>query len=259
MNPLQKILAAGAFGLAGILGCDSKGTGKAEVRGSVPDEIVRQYDKRFSIKGAGIITERGAFPTKGDCELLYESGIMPDVANNYNPKFDSFDIMFLHGTGISPEAANEYGDRLRAHFIILLHEKGISGEKAMSYAQRFRQDEGPLMFINLIDSGIAPEEANAYDERFRVDDVIQLKSKGLNPVPAETANTYSKSFGANDITTMYDSGIYPKKANRYAELNEKYGVAISGYDVFNFEHGEIPFEKVEEEAKDLMIRRVLEK
>ncbi|MBI2507444.1 hypothetical protein HYV89_00650 [Candidatus Woesearchaeota archaeon] len=199
-------------------------------------DSAKAYDKRF-------------LPDIEDIAILFQEGVMPGVANRYNKRFNVGDIVYLDHYGIVPEIANAYDNRFDDSDMGILYRNAISPETANSYDNELFDHARDI--VAAYNADLENKTALKYDGRFSVTDRVDLYA---NKVLPETANKYHGTFSGDEIIALHKrENISPRTANRYAELNELYGVRIDADDVIKFVQNKIPYDAVEKRAKELMI------
>lgn len=259
IDKLKVPVFVAGLGLAGIAGCSKEGdiskinldivNNKGKLTESSIDwlkarnvniDSAKAYDRRFLLTGY-----------VEDIVNLFNRGIMPGVANEYNGMrwFNVNQIIELYEQGITPEIVNAYDNRFDAEAISTFFREGVSPDFANSYDKNLFDTIEKIVAANNAD--LDNQTALEYNERFDLFGRVDLYANGVFP---EVANSYHKSFSDDDIIALYKRGrVSSKIANRYARLNELYGASISADDIIRFVEDKVPYSAVEKRAKQLMI------
>ncbi|GEM_PF-4313066 len=268
MSLLQKlrplVLAAGLAGLTG--GCTEKSTPQETItvdyetddgtlsQYSIPSsaledipgftkETVAQYHPRFK-------RDRHISGIK----ILFMSGVTPEIANGYDPRFSIEDMRTLHYFQISSEIANTFESRFDVDDIIKLRRSQTMTPPTIAnlYDRRF----GAIDIINLQALKITPELANAYNPAFFFSEVKDLFD---NRIDVAVANTYAR-YGiknSQEVIACAAAGITTDDLDKYLSLNAKYGTRINGYDIAQFVRSAVPFAVIEKAAQEHMLREAM--
>lgn len=172
--------------------------------------------------------------TECGLDILVEDGVPRDIAISYGSRFigswgflqdkKSDDplapITLMHRIGLSPEIANEYDERFNVYSVIDLFEGGISSEVANPYDIRFLFKRDIQRAIKI---GLTAEEANKYEHRppdlskpvdwayGEASLVIDHFERGLSYTQA---NKYDKSFNQLEVRKLDEASVSPEEANQ---------------------------------------------
>ncbi len=172
---------------------------------------------------------------------------------NHDSRFNSSDIEKLYQEGFDFKAADKYSYRFDADDVISLIENRISAEDANAYSTAFDYS----YFSYLDRKKIGNKDVKAFIENgISAEDILKLNDKGLT---LNQVLEYSESFTPIDLFPLIKSDINPEEANKYALLNNKYGVNISGFDIVKYKEEGFSFEQVSEQSKVNWLKRSIEK
>ena len=258
------VMVAG-LGLAGIAGC-GKGEKEGEKDiGEIKLKVMKENRltenaldwlkaRNVNIDSAKAYDER-FLQNVEDIAILFQNGIMPSTVNAYDERFSVDAITYLYENGVSPEIADAYDKRFNYGNIVRFYRNTISPEIANSYDKElFSPSE---FIVDACNAGLENKTALGYNERFPVSDRIDLYANDVLP---ETANKYHGTFSGDEIIALHKrESIGPGIANRYARLNELYGMRIGAEDVISFVQNKIPYDVVKKRAKELMVDEAIVK
>ncbi|MBI2138953.1 hypothetical protein HYU13_05150 [Candidatus Woesearchaeota archaeon] len=248
-------------------------------------EVAEEYDKRF--QDAWIISRlhelkydpslANSFHQKfSEGEVCYMAGrgIKPEQANPYDARFRE-DMDWLINNSIPPEKANSFDSRFNGDDVLSF----LKNHAEPNYVNSFHHGFSVRDILQFKGNGISPEKVSACLIELEGNYITKKISGGKVGNLTDTIIEILRAGGDTKFVLKYDSSFFedypnggdrdrsmckgviamknysiaPEEANRFAELNVKYGARISGFDVVRFKINEVPFETVEEHARQLWI------
>ena len=210
----------------------------------VPRDVALRYDTRFAFEN--------------DIANLHSNSIAPEKANQYSSRFNVEDFLTIRNSNVdwlTPFEVNAFDKRYEAEEIRNFARAGIKADVANAYDSRFDVGGYGGVIIDLHNMRATPKVANAYLEKFNPQDVIRLVVEGITP---ETALQYQRGFDGDDVIKLRKAGISADEANKYTDLNERFGARIDGGDIIKFGEEGISFGDVETQAKKSFLERAVE-
>jgi len=154
--------------------------------------------------------------------LDIELNVSSETANKYDERFDGDDVMSFIEGGFSSKGVNAYAEAFDN-----------------SYVSNFRYTSEVVR--SFFKNNISPRR------------ILELNDKDF------TLDQYSGIFKPIDLFPLIESGISPDEANKYAVLNERYGVKISGFDIVKYKENGFFYEQVAEQARDSWLSGSIER
>jgi hypothetical protein len=252
-------------------------------RNGVPASIATNYaehfinttawadDEIFSLYNAGVMPEEAnAYPINFPANVvatLHKLKSKPEVVKKYNPRFSLDNIIRLVSSGISPEQANTYSSKFSAERIRRFREGNISPEVANSFQEKLNLgDDWQGTIETLVSAGLNADDAAKYgQDASNIDNGNYVAYLFTNKVPADVFVKYDSSFRArsyrisseDQIAQLYKASIMPEEANKYADLNKRFGVSIRVESIQMFKRENIPFSEVAERARTLGLDKAI--
>jgi tRNA A-37 threonylcarbamoyl transferase component Bud32 len=186
-----------------------------------PNDTAVQYDKRFSGKAIFKLFQEGIdyeianrydarFSTT-DIINLHGAGILPAFANSASSnRFFTDNIIELFKKGCPLELAEQYHPRFSSWDIGYMYQAGCLPGNARKYNSQFNG----LSVAQFFKNNISPEKVDRFNKNnaiFNAADIMELEKAGCSP---DTSNEY-KNFYRREIIQLFNMGCLPAKANMF--------------------------------------------